>query len=70
MRHGLILRLILPFPLWIWAQTQQPACSAPEATQMVFENITADHFDWNWQRSNNNGETWTDVWNIHYTRKK
>ncbi|MCB0264087.1 MAG: DUF1579 family protein [Calditrichaeota bacterium] len=38
-------------------------------SRMVFRNIAANAFDWDWQRSADNGETWQDVWNIHYQRK-
>ncbi|MGH1363379.1 MAG: hypothetical protein ACRBF0_07475 [Calditrichia bacterium] len=39
-------------------------------SRMIFENITADAFDWNWQRSLDGGQTWSDLWNIRYRRKK
>jgi len=39
-------------------------------SRMVFENISPNSFDWNWQRSTDGGETWTDIWNIRYSRKK
>lgn len=37
--------------------------------RMVFENITDAGFDWNWQRSRDDGATWEDVWNIRYQRR-
>ena len=39
-------------------------------SRMVFKNINKDSLDWDWQRSTDNGETWQDVWNIHYSRRK
>ncbi len=39
-------------------------------SRMLFENITPNGFDWNWQRSTDGGENWTDLWNIRYSRKK
>jgi hypothetical protein len=39
-------------------------------SRMVFENISENSLDWNWQRSEDNGKTWVDLWNIHYERKK
>ncbi|RMF56524.1 MAG: DUF1579 domain-containing protein [Calditrichaeota bacterium] len=39
-------------------------------SRMVFRNIAKDSFDWDWQRSSDGGNTWQDVWNIHYRRKK
>ena len=39
-------------------------------SRMVFKNITDNYLDWDWQRSSDDGKTWTDQWNIHYERKK
>ena len=38
--------------------------------RMVFKNIAADEFDWNWENSKDDGKTWQVVWPIHYRRKK
>ena len=37
--------------------------------RMVWYEIEADKFEWNWERSDD-GEKWRVLWNIHYTRKK
>ena len=37
--------------------------------RMIWFNISADKFDWNWERSDDDGTTWKIVWPIHYTRK-
>lgn len=37
--------------------------------RMVFKNISADQLDWDWQRSFDGGETWEDLWKIHYARR-
>jgi hypothetical protein len=37
--------------------------------QMVFKNITANEFDWNWEASADGGKTWQVMWPIHYKRK-
>jgi hypothetical protein len=37
---------------------------------MVWYNITADEFDWNWERSDDGGKTWEVKWQIKYKRKK
>ena len=37
--------------------------------RMVWYNITENKFDWNWERSDDNGETWTTNWKLHYRRK-
>ena len=36
--------------------------------RMVWYNIEADQFDWNWERSDDGGSTWRTLWQIHYTR--
>lgn len=36
--------------------------------RMVFFNIQAGRFDWDWQ-SSVNGKDWTSTWLIHYVRK-
>ena len=36
--------------------------------RMVWYNIDADHFDWNWERSDDGGEIWRTLWQIHYQR--
>jgi hypothetical protein len=38
--------------------------------RMVFENITKDAFDWNWETSKDGGASWTLSWHLHYTRRK
>lgn len=38
-------------------------------SRMVFRNITETSLDWDWQRSTDAGQTWVDLWNIHYERK-
>lgn len=39
-------------------------------SRMVFKNIKENFLDWDWQRSGDDGQTWTNIWNIHYERKK
>ncbi len=39
-------------------------------SRMVFKNIEANSFDWDWQRSVDGGQNWKDMWNIHYERRK
>jgi hypothetical protein len=38
--------------------------------RMVWYNIQADAFEWNWERSDDGGQTWRVLWQIHYMRKK
>ena len=44
---------------------------SPKAThqRMVFREITADSFTWDWEGSSDGGETWVLRWQIHYTRR-
>jgi hypothetical protein len=37
--------------------------------RMVWHNIDRDQFDWNWERSDDDGQTWQVMWHIHYTRR-
>ncbi len=36
--------------------------------RMVFYNITSDAMTWDWESSNDGGETWTLNWRIRYSR--
>ena len=38
--------------------------------RMVFYNITADSFTWDWELSNDGGKTWALQWQILYERAK
>lgn len=38
--------------------------------RMVWFDITKNSLEWKWERSDDNGETWQTLWNIHYVRKK
>jgi len=37
--------------------------------RMVWYDIQAYQFNWNWERSDDGGRTWRVLWMIHYTRK-
>lgn len=37
--------------------------------RMVWYDIDKDAFDWNWERSDDQGATWKLAWKIHYQRK-
>jgi hypothetical protein len=37
--------------------------------RMVWFNIEANQFDWNWERSDDGGQSWRALWEIKYTRK-
>ena len=49
--------------------TQRQAGDAMIQFRMIFYNITANEFDWNWERLNNEN-MWVSVWQIHYRRKR
>ncbi|MGD1893204.1 MAG: hypothetical protein ACFB15_21775 [Cyclobacteriaceae bacterium] len=38
--------------------------------RMVFRDITQDAFVWDWESSEDSGQTWQLNWQIHYQRKK
>ena len=38
--------------------------------RMVFRDVTADRFNWLWQRSDDGGTTWKTTWEIDYRRVK
>jgi hypothetical protein len=37
--------------------------------RMIFYNIAKNELDWNWEKSDDEGKTWTVAWKIHYKRK-
>lgn len=37
--------------------------------RMVFSKISADSFDWDWQRTPDGGATWELLWHIDYRRR-
>lgn len=41
----------------------------PILLRMVFHNISENELDWNWERSDDDGENWELSWHIHYKRK-
>jgi hypothetical protein len=38
--------------------------------RMVWYEITKDAFFWNWERSDDDGATWRELWKIEYKRQK
>lgn len=36
--------------------------------RMLFQNITADAFDWKWEMTKDDGKTWITNWALHYKR--
>jgi hypothetical protein len=41
----------------------------PAKYRMVFYNIATDTLDWNWERSEDGGQSWELLWRIHYQRR-
>jgi hypothetical protein len=37
--------------------------------RMIWYDIHSDHFNWNWERSDDGGGTWRVLWQIRYTRR-
>ena len=37
--------------------------------RMIWYDIQADRFHWNWERSDDGGGTWRVLWQIRYTRR-
>ena len=37
--------------------------------RMLWNNIEATRFDWNWERSDDGGQSWRVLWAIQYQRK-
>jgi hypothetical protein len=37
--------------------------------RMVWFNLGPAALDWNWERSNDGGQTWTVLWQLHYARR-
>ena len=38
--------------------------------RMTFHKIKTQELDWDWEISNDGGESWVLRWQLHYTRKK
>jgi hypothetical protein len=36
--------------------------------RMVWYDIASDEFQWNWERSDDAGQTWRRLWQVHYRR--
>ena len=51
---------------------QRPATIDGQAVlqRMVWYNIDSNQLDWNWERSDDVGETWQVLWQIHYVRRR
>lgn len=45
-----------------------PIDGSKMASRMVFSDIEKNSFLWTWQRSEDNGVIWNDLWQIKYTR--
>ncbi|HLO28042.1 MAG TPA: hypothetical protein VK249_02835 [Anaerolineales bacterium] len=37
--------------------------------RMVWYDIQDEQFEWNWERSDDGGQTWRVLWQIHYVRR-
>lgn len=52
----------------ILATDDRDLAGKPIKRRMVWYNIQSDQFDWNWEKSEDDGQTWVVQWQIHYTR--
>ncbi len=41
----------------------------PATYRMVFYNIAGNSLDWDWERSEDDGQSWQLQWRIHYRRR-
>jgi hypothetical protein len=49
--------------------SRRAAGGAGEILQrMVWYDIGPDAMEWNWERSDDDGQTWSVLWNLHYRR--
>jgi hypothetical protein len=52
----------------LYGHGTNPATGDEFRTRMRFFNITEDAFEWNWERSVDDGASWQLSWAIHYQR--
>jgi hypothetical protein len=50
-------------------QTDDVRDGRPVKLRMVWYAIAADALEWNWERSDDGGQTWQVLWHLHYTRR-
>jgi hypothetical protein len=41
----------------------------PCKQRMVWYDLQDEQFEWNWERSDDGGQTWRVLWQVHYTKK-
>ena len=41
----------------------------PMRLRMVWRHLAAASLDWNWDRSDDGGQTWQPLWQLHYMRQ-
>jgi hypothetical protein len=49
--------------------TEQVLQGVKTRLRMVFASITADRFDWRWERAVGHGDAWALLWQIRYQRR-
>ncbi|WP_138380641.1 hypothetical protein [Luteithermobacter gelatinilyticus] len=49
-------------------ETRPETSRAGPLRRMLFTDITADSLTWRWQKSEDGGRNWTDLWVIYYER--
>ena len=51
-------------------QTPTRPTNPKASNRMIFSNIKAESFDWDWEATADGGTTWKLSWHLHYTRVK
>ena len=51
-------------------QTTLNKASPQKHQRMIFTKIKEDSFVWLWQKTDDNGESWQELWKINYVRQK
>jgi len=52
---------------FVFAVTEEER-GRPVEKRMVFSDVTRECFSWRWERSEDDGRTWTELWTIVYRR--
>lgn len=54
----------------LYAKPKEQKDGSTLMMRIVYSNIKPDNFDWRWESSSDNGNTWTINIQMHYDRKK
>jgi len=69
--QGSYIHLVGEFKDGRMVLVNQPTASSGKVLfRMVFYNIQQNSLDWDWERSEDGGDSWQPRWRIHYQRAK